>query len=83
MVGEERMINMEVLVKLFATFREGRFSSKKMKFTQGTTVGDVVKELNINEREISIIMINGQSSDLDAELSDGDTLGLFPPVGGG
>ncbi len=74
---------MEVLVKLFATFREGRFSSKKMKFTQGTTVGDVVKELNINEREISIIMINGQSSDLDAELSDGDTLGLFPPVGGG
>ena len=39
--------------------------------------------LNITEEEPAIIFINGRHSDLDQELKSGDTVSLFPLVGGG
>ncbi|MEW6624189.1 MAG: MoaD/ThiS family protein [Bacillota bacterium] len=74
---------MEIQVKLFATFRQGRFTAEKMEFPEGSTILNVVEKLAIDPAEVAIAMINGKSAELDAVLSEGDTLGLFPPVGGG
>ena len=74
---------MNVTVKLYATFRENRFAVEEMEFPSGTTIMDVVNQLKIDPKEVSIAMINGHSLELDALLSEGDTLVLFPPVGGG
>ncbi|KUO51334.1 MAG: molybdopterin synthase sulfur carrier subunit [Desulfitibacter sp. BRH_c19] len=74
---------MEIKVKLFATFREGRFAVEQMEFPEGATVLDVAKKIKIEPKEVSIAMINGFSSELDSVLNEGDTLVLFPPVGGG
>lgn len=74
---------MKINIKLYATFREGRFAAETMEFPDGATVLDVAKKLQIEPEEISIAMINGTSSELDTVLKEGDTLVLFPPVGGG
>ena len=77
------MIFVKIKVKLFATFREGRFALETMEIPDCATVLDVANKLQIKPDDISIAMINGISSELDDVLKEGDTLVLFPPVGGG
>ncbi len=54
-----------------------------MEFPSGTTVGDVIRKLAIPEDEITLIFINGRHSELAATPEEGDTVALFPAVGGG
>ncbi|MBM7867770.1 MoaD/ThiS family protein [Heliobacterium gestii] len=72
-----------VFVKLFATFRLNRFPTRLMEFPAGSAVRDALSVLAIPEKEVAICMVNGHSKEIDHILSDGDTLSLFPPVGGG
>jgi len=74
---------MKVTVKLFATLRQGRFDIEVLDIHPGTEVGDIVKQLGIPDKEVTLIFINGRHGQLTSELHDGDTLGMFPPVGGG
>ena len=74
---------MKVTVKLFATLREGRFEEEVRDFGPGVTVGEALKDLNILESEVKIVFVNNRHARLHQELSDGDVLGIFPPIGGG
>ncbi|NLL82348.1 MAG: MoaD/ThiS family protein [Tissierellia bacterium] len=74
---------MKIEVRLFATFRKGRWKNKSIDFETKTTIKNVIELLEIKEDEVSIALINGKHSDIDEELHDGDVLSLFPPVGGG
>ena len=74
---------MRVIVKLFATLREGRFTVDTLEFKAATTVADVVRHLSIPEKEAALTLVNSRHVDPSAELTDGDTLSIFPPVGGG
>ncbi|MRR33119.1 MoaD/ThiS family protein [bacterium] len=74
---------MKVTVKLFATFRIGRFGEVNKEYEAGTTVGDVLKELSLPEDEIGATLINHRHVEEDQLLQDGDTLSIFPLVGGG
>ena len=74
---------MHVTVKLFATFRNGRFKIEQRELPDGTDCRTVVLGLGLTEEEIGIIMINGRHGVLDQKLSHNDTLSLFPLVGGG
>ncbi|WP_169717707.1 MoaD/ThiS family protein [Sporomusa silvacetica] len=49
----------------------------------GITVLDLVKKIEIDPTEIHLIMINGIRCEFDKIVSNGDRVGLFPPVGGG
>lgn len=75
--------NMQVTIKLFATFRNGRFKIDQRELPEGTDVRTVVLSLGLTEAEIGIIMLNGRHGELDHKLNDSDTLSLFPLVGGG
>lgn len=75
------MINIEV--RLFATFREGREKKYFLKFPQQTTILKIIEMLKIDEKEVSIMLLNGIDGSSDRQLSDGDVISLFPPVGGG
>jgi sulfur carrier protein ThiS len=46
-------------------------------------VSDILEYYKIPEYEVAIILVNGKSSEPDAKVTDGDTLTLFSPVGGG
>lgn len=72
-----------VKVKLFATLREGRFDVKVMEFAAKTSIGDVIHQLGIPEKEVTLIFVNGRHAGPNDVLSDEDNLSLFPPVGGG
>lgn len=74
---------MNVTIKLFATFRTGRFEEETRGLAEGSTVGDVVRELGIPERELGIILVNSRHVKLDHRLVDGDLLAIFPLLGGG
>jgi len=72
-----------VTVKLFATFREGRFKVEERDFPEASRVLDVLEPLNIVPEEIAICLVNGRNVNEEHLLKDGDTIALFPPVGGG
>ena len=74
---------MQVTVKLFATFRNGRVKIAEQVLPEGTDCRRVVLDLGLTEDEIGIIMINGRHGVLDQKLARGDVLSLFPLVGGG
>lgn len=74
---------MQVTIKLFATLRQGRFDIDIIDLPPGTLVGEVVARLGIPEKEVTLIFINGRHGDFASELHDGDSLAMFPPVGGG
>jgi len=74
---------MKLTIKLFATLREGRGKQLDIETEDGFSVLNVLEKLGIRKTDASIVLINGNSSGLDTLLSDGDTLSLFPPIGGG
>jgi len=74
---------MKITIKLFATFRLGRFKVKEVELAAGRTCSDVVASLGLTEEEIGIVLVNGRHVPLGHSLADGETLSLFPLVGGG
>jgi len=74
---------MQITVKLFANFRNNRFKNEPRTIAPDTTVRAIVAELALVEDELGVILINGRHGSLDQRLSEGDTLSLFPLVGGG
>lgn len=74
---------MRVTIKLFATFRNGRFKIEERELPEGTDIRSIVLGLGLTEEEIGIIMVNGRHGNLDQVLKEKETLSLFPLVGGG
>ena len=74
---------MQITVRLFATFRRGRFDSEVRDVPDGITVGKIVEDIRLPKRMIGIILVNSRHVEKSQELFDGDTLAIFPFVGGG
>ena len=74
---------MKITVKLFATFRTGRFAIEERDYPEGTSVAQIVDELALPHEQLGILMVSSRHVDLDRVLTDGETLAIFPLVGGG
>lgn len=74
---------MNITVKLFASFRAGRFDIEIRDYPAGTTVADVADSLNLPQSDVGIMMINNRHVKLDRLVDEGDILALFPLLGGG
>jgi molybdopterin synthase sulfur carrier subunit len=74
---------MKIIVKLFAGFRDNRFKVAEKDLPEETTVSDVLDELGIKAPELGVALVNGRHVQKDHVLIDGETLSLFPKVGGG
>lgn len=74
---------MVITVKLYASFRTGRFDHKNVEINSGMTVSEICRQIELPTKEIGIILCNHRHVKLDYELSDGDALALFPLLGGG
>ncbi len=74
---------MMITIKLFATFRQGRFKVEQREVAEGTTVAAVLGALEIEEAEVGTLFVKGRHVEPDRVLSAGDTLAIFPLVGGG
>lgn len=74
---------MEIKVRLFATLRENRGKEVSLEVEDAAAPRDIIKKLDIPESDIAILLVNGRDGKLDQELSAGDVVSIFPPVGGG
>ena len=54
-----------------------------LELTDGTTVGQLLQQLNIPIEKAKLIFIDGAHADVDVVLKEGNRVGIFPPVGGG
>ena len=70
-------------VKLFASLRDGRFMEKEWGYVEGITVGSILEELNINKKDVGVLLVNSRHAETDYKLGKGDTLSIFPVIGGG
>jgi len=74
---------MKITVKLFAIFRNDRFKIEDREFPNETTVGGVLTSLGIDHPELGVALVNARHVTIETVLADGQTLSLFPKVGGG
>lgn len=73
---------LQVTVKLFAELREGRFEVENSEVADQSRVTDVVQSLNIPSEQVRICLVNGKDATIDHVVQNGDTVSLFPAVGG-
>ena len=74
---------MKIEIKLLASIGVGRFKTEVREYPPATGISQVVRELGIPEKNIGVVLLNGQHASLEDSLKDGDTLSLLPLVGGG
>jgi sulfur-carrier protein len=75
-------------VRLYATLRRHAPASSAagvfpVHMPAGNTVTELLQTINVDPAEVHLLMVNGISVTLEQILSEGDRVGLFPPVGGG
>jgi molybdopterin synthase sulfur carrier subunit len=74
---------MQITIKLFATFREGRFVSEVREYAPGTRIGEIIDSLEIPHSEIGMIMLDNRHAEPADLLTENSRLALFPLLGGG
>jgi len=74
---------MEITVRLYLTFRTGRLHTETREYPAGVTAAAVARSLAIRDADIGMALVNNRQAELEQELLPGDTLSLFPVVGGG
>ena len=74
---------MVVEVKLFATFREGRFNEKELELPEESSLRDLLKYLKIPEKDAKVLIVNGLAVPIEHKLSNHDIIAIFPPIAGG
>ncbi|HEX9291134.1 MAG TPA: MoaD/ThiS family protein [Anaeromyxobacteraceae bacterium] len=74
---------MHVNVKLFATFQKGRFERSTLECEPGTALGTLVDGLGIPRDEIGVLLVGGRHVELSYAAAAGDTISIFPLLGGG
>jgi len=72
---------MEIEVRYFATFRKNNINKETMIFIDEATVGDVLKQAGIEEKEVAILLVNGikvnQTKKLSHEEASDSSLASF------
>jgi len=73
-----------VQVKLFGSLRKyGSQPEDAREVRSDSTVESVLLEMRIPPERIQFVFVNGQKADADTLLHAGDTVGVFPALGGG
>jgi molybdopterin converting factor small subunit len=74
----------QIQLKLFATLREFTPpSADSFIIDQGTSISDLLDQINMPREKAKLIFINGVKAELTTVLEGGERVGIFPPVGGG
>jgi molybdopterin synthase sulfur carrier subunit len=74
---------MEIEVRLFAVFREGRFKNKRLEFAEEFQLNNLLRYLKISPKEVGVVLVNGRVASSEAKLATNDVVSIFPSLGGG
>ncbi len=71
-------------LKMYATLRKYTPpDADRYPVTPEITIGQLLRELEIPDKSVKLVFVNGRRADLDTPLRGNERVGLFPPVGGG
>ena len=70
-------------IRFFATLRENRGKVQNFEYFVNLTGRNIINHFQIDEKDVSIFLVNGFHQPLDTPLKDNDVISIFPPVGGG
>ncbi len=75
----------KIHLRVFATFRQyiDGAESVEADVGAGDTIADVLGRLGIPVDEARIVFVDGRKTNLTKELSGGETVSVFPAIGGG
>jgi molybdopterin converting factor small subunit len=76
----------EIRVKLLFDFTKHAPDGQRefsWELSPGSTVGQVITTLGISKESMFVVSVNGRMATLTQSLSQGDSMVVFPPVGGG
>ena len=77
-------MKLQIKLKLFATLQEFTPpSADNFMINPGTSVSDLLDQINVPREKAKLIFINGVKAELASILEGGERVGIFPPVGGG
>jgi molybdopterin synthase sulfur carrier subunit len=79
---------MHVSVRVFATLKrylpqERADHAFDLEVPDGGSLEDVVRLIGLPAAEVKVTFVNGRTEPLSHTLSEGDEVGIFPPLGGG
>lgn len=80
---------MSVILKLFASLRKyrtvinGTGGDSVVEIPGSLTVGQLLHSRGIPLEEAQVVLVNGNRAGHDYKLQDGDTVSVFPLIGGG
>ena len=88
---------MKVYLKIFSVLAKKLSDVFKSQYPEGLKAGTVVEldlpnkssisnlmdSLHLERNSKYLIFVNGKSQKHEHELSEGDQIGIFPPIGGG
>jgi molybdopterin synthase sulfur carrier subunit len=80
---------MKVDLRLFASLarympvRRSDGQSEMAEVAEGTTIRELLEQLNVPIGTVKVIFLNGIHAKGDEVLKEGDRVGVFPPVAGG
>lgn len=90
LAGVEKEFHMIVSIKLqkmYHQFLDDMIQIEngviQLKMNDGSTIGDVLKVLNIPEEPAKILLVNSKVYPPDQILQDQDHIFVFPPIAGG
>ncbi len=79
---------MNVEIKLFFNLAQylppgSEKSSARISLAEGTTVHDLLQQLNLPADITKTVLVNGIRTEDGAPLHEGDSIAVFPPMAGG
>ena len=73
----------QITVKLFATLRRNFSIPPSIDVSSPRVIRDILRDIGIPDEKVTIIFVNNRHANLDDLVRPGDSLSLFPPIGGG
>lgn len=74
---------MKVQLKLFTGLRKNRQNSYQLEVEPGATSELLASLVGIDTKEVSMVLVNGKVSKINADINDGDVISFYPSIGGG
>ena len=74
---------LKVEVKLYAFLRKNRNSKYLFDIEQGSAPNVLVSLVNINLKDVKIVLVNGRVENMNFGLHEGDIVSFYPAIGGG
>jgi len=74
---------LKIEVRLFASLRKNREKSLTIEIEPDSSPKHVAHILNIPVKQISMVLINGRNSTMDAIINEKDVVSFYPAIGGG